>query len=273
MDNMSFDALARSLTALQPRRSFLNAVAGVAVSSAVGAWRGPDGIEARKKHKRKHKKCKAPNTTCGGTCTALPSDPQNCGRCGQACATGESCANGHCSAGTQCSTGLTRCDGACVNLTTDRANCGACGQGCAAGATCQGGNCLTTSCPSGQHDCGAKGCRQCCADSHCGSFQQCDVATGTCACANHTHTCDDPYVCWSCCNDEHCRAYGRAPEDGFICTMQHACVCQSGSICTKSDQSGYFCADLQNDDENCGECGFNCQNWTCIAGTCTPPEA
>lgn len=270
MDDVSFDALIRSLTASRPRRGVLRTVAGLAVAGPLGVWRGMRGVEARKKHKRKPRKCKDPKTKCGATCKTLQSDPRHCGGCGKACAAGESCVSGHCTAGTSCPAGLTRCR-ACVDLASDRANCGICGHSCAAGETCQSRICVATSCPSGQHDCGVNGCRQCCANSHCGSFQHCDLLTGTCVCANHTQVCDDPYVCWSCCSDEHCRAYGRAPEDGFVCTVQHACVCQSGSLCTKSDQSGYFCANLQDDDANCGECGVDCQNWHCVAGACTPP--
>ena len=159
----------------------------------------------------------------------------------------------------------------CVAVQSDPQHCGSCGHECAAGESCQSGVCTIVSCPTGQHDCGNQGCRQCCANSHCGSSQHCDLTSGACVCLSQLHTCNDPYVCWSCCTDAHCRAYHKAPEDGFICTVQHACVCQAGSECMKADLSGYFCADLQNDHDNCGECGFNCQSWNCIDGTCTSP--
>jgi hypothetical protein len=269
MDPTRFDTLTRALTALPSRRGLVRAFAGLAVVGPLGALRAHSDAEAKRKHKAK--KCKSPKKKCGGKCVAVQSDPRHCGSCGFGCATGDSCASGQCIAGNSCPTGLTRCGGSCVDLTTDRAHCGSCGQSCAVGETCQSGTCAILTCPAGQRDCGAQGCRQCCTNSHCGSFQNCLQESGTCVCANHTQVCGDPYVCWSCCTDEHCRPYGRAPEDGFICTQQHACVCQSGSTCTKSDQSGYFCADLQNDDENCGECGFNCQSWDCVDGTCTPP--
>jgi hypothetical protein len=265
-----FDTLTRSLAAAPSRRGLARVFAGLAVAGPLSALGGRGSVEAKKKHK--HKKCKSPKKKCGAKCVAVQSDPRNCGSCGHECANGESCISGQCSDSNGCPAGLTRCGGSCVDLTTDRANCGRCGHGCADGEACRGGVCGAATCPTGQHDCGAQGCRQCCINSHCGSSQNCIQESGTCACWNQLHTCgDDPYVCWSCCTDGHCRPYGRAPEDGFICTVQHACVCQAGSECTKADQSGYFCADLQNDDENCGECGIPCGSWTCRDGMCTPP--
>ncbi|HUB06041.1 MAG TPA: hypothetical protein VMB50_03525, partial [Myxococcales bacterium] len=37
------------------------------------------------------------NPACGDVCTALDSDPANCGACGHACGTNESCVQGSCS--------------------------------------------------------------------------------------------------------------------------------------------------------------------------------
>jgi hypothetical protein len=41
--------------------------------------------------------CPSGSTLCGGNCVDLQSDPQNCGQCGNACATEQSCVSGVCS--------------------------------------------------------------------------------------------------------------------------------------------------------------------------------
>lgn len=131
---------------------------------------------------------------CSGT-FANPSDPNNCGLCGNVCLPGQTCApytgvafndcycfldsNGrpqHCPAGqtcfdgTCCSDGQVACSGTCTSLSSDPNNCGACGTvcdhgtcqtTCSAGFTACNGACLDVS--SDPNNCGA--CNYpCCTD-------------------------------------------------------------------------------------------------------------
>lgn len=172
------------------------------------------------------------------------------------------------------------------------------GDPCASG-TCQSGVCSpTTDCSatpcSGGRECQEDGscqcppskphtapdqncdfmCHECCIDSHCTGGRHCDIDQGgICVCPGKLHDCEGNGVCWTCCTDQHCAAYGQAPGDGFICTVQHACRCQAGtSACRKGDGTGEFCADLQSDESNCGECGHPCGGLEprCQAGVCVP---
>jgi hypothetical protein len=111
-------------------------------------------------------------------CGDIASDRDNCGRCGNVCATGYSCSGG------MCTCALSTCGGsdggasdgggggalACVDLTSDPKNCGGCGTTCAfpnAVAKCAGSVCGIQSCAPGFVDCDktlANGC-ECAADS------------------------------------------------------------------------------------------------------------
>jgi hypothetical protein len=75
--------------------------------------------------------CPPGEILCGTTCVNITDDPNHCGTCTNACASGSPCCNGVC-----CSPGSTCCNGGCGgNLCPDGVHCCGPGQG-----TCSGDN-------------------------------------------------------------------------------------------------------------------------------------
>lgn len=124
--------------------------------------------------------CAANEAVCGGVCSNLQTDRDNCGSCGHGCGDGLVCAGGTCVEG--CDNGLTNCGAACVDTQTDEANCGACGvddptAACAAGETCLGGACV---CAAGSVVCAGTCTDPMTSNTHCGATSDCNGAnTGT----------------------------------------------------------------------------------------------
>ncbi|WP_437736311.1 MXAN_6577-like cysteine-rich protein [Sorangium sp. So ce1335] len=153
--------------------------------------------------------CNAPYSDCGGVCVALRADRDNCGACGNACASDEECTAGSCEArepdggegggdgeggeggGDPMSCGqdryMQRCDGVCVDTRVDPNHCGKCGQQCEPGRACAGALCLRA-CVEGLTECG-DACVDLDADpQHCGRCgNACDPGqpceAGSCACS------------------------------------------------------------------------------------------
>ncbi len=129
--------------------------------------------------------CAAPRVLCGGACVDLQTDRAHCGRCGAACASGQSCVAGACRV--NCASGQSSCAGVCRDLSNDLGNCGACGRACATGQVCTGGACQVV-CGAGLTRCGGV-CRDLTADTnHCGACgRQCATgqfcSTGACTSA------------------------------------------------------------------------------------------
>ncbi len=63
---------------------------------------------------------------CGGVCTSLLDDRDNCGSCGNACSSSLACAQAQCA----CPGSGASCDGSCVDLETDPDHCGSCSNAC-----------------------------------------------------------------------------------------------------------------------------------------------
>jgi hypothetical protein len=83
-------------------------------------------------------------TVCGGACTNLAGDPNNCGSCGHTCGAGQICSSATCVA---CAVGEAACGSVCANLKTDPDNCGQCGNACGDGSVCRLGVCHVPGCP------------------------------------------------------------------------------------------------------------------------------
>jgi Stigma-specific protein, Stig1 len=99
--------------------------------------------------------CTTSSSCCNGTCTAVNSDPNNCGACGNVCpGSSPSCNQGVCIAN-GCAAGLTSCGGFCVNTNADSKNCGTCGNVCSASTPhCDHGICSENApCPVDQTRC------------------------------------------------------------------------------------------------------------------------
>jgi hypothetical protein len=96
--------------------------------------------------------CPNGQTSCGGICTDLTSDPANCGACGTACNVGDNCVAGQCSAGMG---GMTGCNGLVACLNACMVGDMACEQACIANSTQMAQSllntlfmCLDMACPS-----------------------------------------------------------------------------------------------------------------------------
>ncbi len=104
--------------------------------------------------------CTMGQSSCGGMCFDLQTDPNHCGGCTTTCLSGvETCTAGSCTS--TCTMGMTLCipdggttvDGGptahCANLMTDLPDCGACFNACPGGDTCVAGKCTSTLLGSG----------------------------------------------------------------------------------------------------------------------------
>jgi hypothetical protein len=230
-------------------------------------------------------------TTCTPTgapayCANTMTDNADCGSCGHACGSGQACSSGSCAL--TCGA-LTECSPAtgnpyCANTMTDGANCGTCGHVCGAGETCNSGICalacgaLTKCTPASgapycantmtdNSDCGACG-------QACGAGQAC--ISGSCqnTCSSSQQLCDgactntsyDPANCGTC--DHVCSfANASAACAGGACALA---TCTAGfADCDRNPNTGCE-VDENNDDANCGACGFACAlGETCKSGVCS----
>ena len=189
--------------------------------------------------------CPTGQKNCGAGCINIQSDFQNCGDCGSMCSPGFG----------------TCCSGQCLKTWTDPSNCGSCGHACLQGQTCQNGQCIapvTSSCPTGQKNCGA-GCINIQSDylncGDCGSI--CSPGFGTCCSGQCLGTWTDPSNCGSC---------GHACLQGQTC-QNGQCVqtCTSGTTSCSGT-----CVNTLTDTNNCGSCGNKCSSLQyCSNGVCT----
>lgn len=219
------------------------AIAAACSSGGGGGGGGDGGIN-----------CGTGSTQCGDTCTVIARDTQNCGACGKACAATELCSAGTCvPAAGGCTMGTTKCGTECVDTKTDDRNCGMCGTKCGANKVCMAGACADN-CAMGTTKCGNS-----CVD------QQTDRTN----CGGCGTTCKDGEIC-------------SAGKCAISCqqglTKCSAPVADGGVADAAADASGDggaqftgdYCANLQTDNANCGQCGNACGfGKKCIAGQCS----
>ncbi len=214
--------------------------------------------------------CPTDQMFCDGVCVATATSTTHCGRCRNACATGEACTSGVCLP-SSCASGQTRCSDVCVDTSSDGANCGTCGHACGAGMACGGGTCGSacasprTSCTSGgtsvctdlltdPSNCGT--CGTACAAGQSCNGGLCGCATGQTACSG---ACVDTMT-----STEHCGTCGHACAAGQACTGG-TCGCASPLTAC-----GASCVNTMTDPAHCGSCAApacNAPN-SCNAGVC-----
>ena len=90
--------------------------------------------------------CGAGLAMCGGVCTPVANNAQNCGACGVICAAGQLCQANQC----VCSPGLLSCNGSCV--ASNATHCGSCTTMCTGVEVCSNNTCMS-SCPTGESQC------------------------------------------------------------------------------------------------------------------------
>lgn len=152
--------------------------------AATGCETCPDGGSGNSLYCNSGAACSENETTCGGACSNLQSDSENCGACGQACGDGMSCYSGVC-ASSCASANEMSCGGTCFDTSSDESHCGTCTTACKPSETCTDGSC---GCTASQVACGVT-----CVDpqtdkTHCG-------ATGDCLGANAGTTCEGTQSC------------------------------------------------------------------------------
>src|ERR1700723_2692660 len=129
--------------------------------------------------------CKGDAFLCDDKCVSLEKDPQHCGACGNACASGDVCNAGACSA--DCPGPRVNCGGTCVNPSTSTTYCGAtlgcgtsggtAGASCSAGEVCAAGSCGST-CSGADIDCGGSCIDPKTSKKHCGATPGCGADAG-----------------------------------------------------------------------------------------------
>jgi hypothetical protein len=134
-----------------------------------------------------------------------------------------------------CSSGKTMCGGTCTATGTDPKNCGACGHVCQTGMVCSQGGCAA-GCSGGETLCGGP--------PEAGAPEAGPVVdSGT------------------------SQQDGGEAEDGGESEASTPVV-DSGSP-AMVDAGAPYCANLDNDPNNCGSCGMTCGSGTCTNGTCS----
>ena len=165
------------------------------------------------------------------------------------CPTGQFCVNKMCrtmcTEDPQCGSGESCCGGGCVDTDDARDHCGECGNECEPTERCNDGGCVALKC---EVDFDASVPLD--ATDGCPANESCIEMSGegVCMCG------DDP----SCPANETCNSAGD-------------CRCGSNPGCASAETccGGNRCANLDNDENNCGKCGKKCATGAnCNSGAC-----
>ena len=218
--------------------------------------------------------CPGTTVACAGVCVDPQTSLSHCGRCGNACPSGQSCLGGTCSL--VCPTGLTACGDRCVDLRSNGANCGACGISCEGGRLCQLGSCQV-SCAPGQTECAGA-----CADlqnstTHCGRCgAACAPANAVGRCAMGTCGVARCAPGFADCDGQESNGCERALDTvtdcgrcGVACALPNATsACAAGACAVAMCNPGFRdcdgnpangCeADITRDAFHCGRCANQC---------------
>jgi len=192
MDPTRFDAIARNLAAPQTRRGLLGGLVALVVGARAASAQTacPPG---QIRNTKGQCTCPAGTDACADGCFNKKTDLANCGRCGQACLSGEICQKGECKcprgATCGCLPGQVSCNGTCTNLDdfrSDGDNCGACGNVCGTG----GDDCRIPRCDEGVCVTDPRDCEDGnpCTSNHCNGFCVTGfLSGGTCSTAEVTN--------------------------------------------------------------------------------------
>jgi hypothetical protein len=224
-------------------------------------------------------------TSCPDGCRDLTTDPQNCGKCDNACIPNSICASSTGSPKCECPTDKpVACTSGCSNF-SDLDNCGKCDNKCLSGALCERQIDATykCACPTDKPATCASGCSNFTDTSNCGRCDNACVAGASCALQiDGSRACecpaDKPAACASGCTDFsdnlNCGGCNKVCGPGSACKLQvsgsYACDCADAaeSLCKDG------CHNLANDKLNCGACGNDCLgDATCFMKQCICPTA
>jgi hypothetical protein len=204
-------------------------------------------------------------------------------------------AGGEATGGSPCASGLKLCGEECVADDNPDTGCGQ--ESCDACTVsngvpgCSGGSCAVDSCEPGFYDCDGNADTGCeiglnqFTDDHCGGCGNACTAQGYAGglvCQNALCACTSPAQCSNHngsfdCTAGVCGCEGVTCQPGETCSLKvgpdWVCGCNGSDACaagTTCCHTPAGCRDLQNDNANCGACGWQCPDGkTCTAGACS----
>lgn len=222
------------------RSLVLSLISLLAAATVPGAC-GTDGIVGGA--------CRSKLTNCNNHCVNLNSDENNCGRCGNRCATGVQCVTGHCG---DVGDGGWGGDDGFAGSGNHRRDGGVSGTGVDAGTDHDAFGEFDVVYPNGG-----------------GGNTTANGGSGNTAGGSTAETCVPPYDTASSCGSCHrvCVYPNRvcAPVEGaFDCVP----LCNEPLV-----ECNGACVDLNSDSDNCGACGRICPSAICQGGQCIGAQA